>query len=49
MAEEKAITNQETGSPSEGEKKELSQEELNTVSGGIVSPRDPQSGLPTGQ
>jgi bacteriocin-like protein len=46
MAEEKARTNPEIDRPSEGEKKELSQEELNEVSGG--SPRDPQSGLPTG-
>ena len=28
---------------------ELDNPELDTVAGGIVSPRDPQSGLPTGQ
>lgn len=30
-------------------KGELTEEQLNTVSGGVVSPRDPASGLATGK
>jgi hypothetical protein len=30
-------------------KTELTEEQLNIVSGGVVSPRDPASGLPTGK
>jgi len=30
-------------------KSELTDEQLNTVSGGVVSPRDAASGLPTGK
>jgi bacteriocin-like protein len=34
-----------TRKPSQGE---LSEKDLEKVTGGIISPRDPQSGLPTG-
>ena len=30
-------------------KRELTEEQLNIVSGGVLSPRDPASGLPTGK
>jgi bacteriocin-like protein len=33
----------------EAPKSELTEEQLNTVSGGVVSPRDAASGLPTGK
>jgi hypothetical protein len=50
MADEnEKTTNQEINGPSEGKRPELSKEELDEVTGGISSPRDPQSGLPTGQ
>jgi len=35
-----------TPKPSQGE---LPDKELDKVTGGVISPRDPQSGLPTGQ
>lgn len=34
---------------SDASKRELTEEQLNTVSGGVVSPRDAASGLPTGK
>jgi bacteriocin-like protein len=38
-----------TGTRADASKRELTEEQLNTVSGGVVSPRDPASGLPTGK
>lgn len=35
-----------TRKPSQGE---ISDKDLDKVAGGIISPRDPQSGLPTGK
>jgi hypothetical protein len=52
MAEEKktaAGNDQEVIRPTGGPKEELSENDLEKAAGGIISPRDPQSGLPTGQ
>jgi bacteriocin-like protein len=35
--------------PADAPKSELTEEQLNTVSGGVVSPRDVASGLATGK
>ena len=43
----KVVKRQETMKPDEGDDAEVSQGELDKVSGG--SPRDAQSGLPTGK
>ena len=51
MEEEKKTVsgnNQEVVRPTGGQKEELSENDLEKASGGIISPRDPQSGLPTG-
>jgi bacteriocin-like protein len=52
MTDPKAKSKANGGKTSTKPKKPLDDKELDTVSGGshsIVSPRDPQSGLPTGQ
>ena len=41
--------NQKSESRADAPKRELSEEQLNIVSGGVVSPRDAASGLPTGK
>ena len=49
-AEETAMTNDQTSrTGSDASKRELTEEQLDIVSGGVVSPRDPASGLPTGK
>ena len=48
--EETAMTKVQTSrAPAVAPKSELTEEQLNSVSGGVVSPRDPASGLPTGK
>jgi len=49
-AEETSMTNDQTSrTRTDAPKRELTEEQLNTVSGGVVSPRDAASGLPTGK
>ena len=44
------MTNDRTFQPrADASKSELTEEQLNIVSGGVVSPRDAASGLPTGK
>jgi hypothetical protein len=44
------MTNDRTShTRADASKSELTEEQLNIVSGGVVSPRDPASGLPTGK
>jgi len=38
-----------TGTRADASKRELTDEQLDIVSGGVMSPRDPASGLPTGK
>jgi hypothetical protein len=49
-AEETAMTNDQTShTRADASKRELTEQQLNIASGGVVSPRDPASGLPTGK
>jgi len=49
-AEETTMTNDRTShTRPDAAKSELNEEQLNIVSGGVVSPRDAASGLPTGK
>jgi hypothetical protein len=49
-AEETTMTNDRSFQPrADASKSELTEEQLNIVSGGVVSPRDAASGLPTGK
>jgi hypothetical protein len=49
-AEEAIMTkDRTTGTRADASKRELTEEQLEIVSGGVVSPRDVASGLPTGK